>query len=229
MDVLYPCCAGLDVHKDTVVACSRTASGGAATSEVRTFATTTPGLLALSAWLAEHGCTHVAMKASGIYWKPVWHILADGEFTLILANAAHVKNTIDSQHPERTAINVVIHIASLTMAWENAADLLRSAAFFDAAHYPDARFTSTAVVPVSANHYIVKGNLEVRGVTRPIELDADLVEQHLDTQTGTEIGNFVVQGHLQRSAFGMTADSDFISDRVDLRISAHIQIVAPSG
>jgi len=139
------------------------------------------------------------------------------------------KLTIDSQHPERTAINVVIHIASLTMAWENAADLLRSAAFFDAAHYPDARFTSTAVVPVSANHYIVKGNLEVRGVTRPIELDADLVEQHLDTQTGTEIGNFVVQGHLQRSAFGMTADSDFISDRVDLRISAHIQIVAPSG
>ena len=137
--------------------------------------------------------------------------------------------TIDSQHPERTAINVVIHIASLTMAWENAADLLRSAAFFDAAHYPDARFTSTAVVPVSANHYVVKGNLEVRGVTRPIELDADLVEQHLDTQTGTEIGNFVVQGHLQRSAFGMTADSDFISDRVDLRISAHIQIVAPSG
>ena len=139
------------------------------------------------------------------------------------------KLTIDSQHPERTAINVVIHIGSLTMAWENAADLLRSAAFFDAAHYPDARFTSTAVVPVSANHYIVKGNLEVRGVTRPIELDADLVDRHLDPQTNTEVGDFVVQGHLQRSAFGMTADSDFISDRVDLRISARIQIVAPSG
>jgi polyisoprenoid-binding protein YceI len=137
--------------------------------------------------------------------------------------------TIDSQHPERTAISVVIHIASLAMAWENAADLLRSAAFFDAAHYPDARFTSTAVAPVSATHYIVKGNLEVRGVTRPIELDADLVGRHLDPQTDTEVGDFVVQGHLQRSAFGMSADSDFISDRVDLRISAHIQIVAPSG
>ena len=147
-----------------------------------------------------------------------------GEFSLFDS-----KLTIDNQHPERTAINVVIHIGSLTMAWENAADLLRSAAFFDAAHHPDARFTSTAIVPVSANHYIVKGNLEVRGVTRPIELDANLVEQHLDTQTGTEVGNFVVQGHLQRSAFGMTADSDFISDRVDLRISAHIQVVAPSG
>ena len=92
MDVLYPRCAGLDVHKDTVVACARVASDGAAKSEVRSFDTTTAGLLALSAWLAASGCTHVAMEATGVYWKPVWHILSDGEVTLILANAAHVKN-----------------------------------------------------------------------------------------------------------------------------------------
>jgi transposase len=92
MDVLYPRCAGLDVHKDTVVAGVRSAGNGATKTEVRTFSTTTPGLLALSAWLAEHGCTHVAMEAAGVYWKPVWHILSDGEFALILANAAHVKN-----------------------------------------------------------------------------------------------------------------------------------------
>jgi transposase len=59
---------------------------------VRTFATTTAGLLALSAWLSTTGCTHVAMEATGVYWKPVWHILAAGAFTLLLANAAHVKN-----------------------------------------------------------------------------------------------------------------------------------------
>ncbi|MGH8115197.1 MAG: IS110 family transposase [Rhodanobacteraceae bacterium] len=92
MDVLYPRCAGLDVHKDTVVAGVRLAADGPAKIEVRTFDTTTPGLLALADWLAENGCTHVAMEATGIYWKPVWHILSDGEFTLILANAAHVKN-----------------------------------------------------------------------------------------------------------------------------------------
>ena len=92
MDVLYPRCAGLDVHKDTVVAAVRMAGDGAANSEVRTFDTTTPGLLALSGWLAECGCTHVAMEATGVYWKPVWHILSDGDITLILANAAHVKN-----------------------------------------------------------------------------------------------------------------------------------------
>jgi transposase len=92
MDVLYPRCAGLDVHKDTVVAAVRIAANGAATIEVRTFDTTTPGLLALSGWLAECGCTHVAMEATGVYWKPVWHILSDGDVILILANAAHVKN-----------------------------------------------------------------------------------------------------------------------------------------
>jgi transposase len=54
---------------------------------VRICETTTPGLLALSAWLAECGCTHVAMEATGIYWRPVWHVLSQGEFALILANA----------------------------------------------------------------------------------------------------------------------------------------------
>jgi transposase len=92
MEVLYPRCAGLDVHKDSVVAGTRLADGGPARTEARTFDTTTPGLLALSAWLAEQGCTHVAMEATGVYWKPVWHVLSDGEFTLILANAAHVRN-----------------------------------------------------------------------------------------------------------------------------------------
>ena len=76
MEVLYPRCAGLDVHKDTVVASARLAAGRDVTVEVRTFPTTTAGLLALSAWLAERGCTHVAMEATGVYWKPVWHIAA---------------------------------------------------------------------------------------------------------------------------------------------------------
>ncbi len=92
MEVLHPHCAGLDVHKDTVVACVRHMGDGAVKREVRTFKTTTKDLMALSEWLSAEGCTHVALEATGIYWKPVWHILADGEFKLVLANAAHVKN-----------------------------------------------------------------------------------------------------------------------------------------
>ncbi len=92
MEVLHRHCAGLDVHKDTVVACVRHMVDGTGKREVRTFKTTTKDLMALSEWLSAEDCTHVAMEATGIYWKPVWHILADGEFTLVLANAAHVKN-----------------------------------------------------------------------------------------------------------------------------------------
>jgi transposase len=92
MDVLYANCAGLDIHKDTVVACSRRVTAGKVMREVRTFKTTTGELLALSEWLASLGATHIAMEATGVYWKPVWNILSDGDFALILANAAHVKN-----------------------------------------------------------------------------------------------------------------------------------------
>ena len=92
MQVLHPRCAGLDVHKDFVMAAVRLAEAGGVRCEVRRFETTTPGLLALGAWLAECGCTHAVMEATGVYWKPVWHVLSDGDLTLVLANAAHVKN-----------------------------------------------------------------------------------------------------------------------------------------
>jgi transposase len=90
MDILYPRCTGLDVHKDSVTARIRCVSPPVH-DEVRTFATTTTGLLALADWLEEHGCTHVAMEATGVYWKPVWHLLEE-RFQLILANAQHVRN-----------------------------------------------------------------------------------------------------------------------------------------
>ena len=92
MEVLHANCAGLDVHKDTVVACSRRAIGGKVVRDVRTFKTTTSELLALSEWLGSLGCTHIVMEATGVYWRPVWNILSDGDFELLLANAAHVKN-----------------------------------------------------------------------------------------------------------------------------------------
>jgi transposase len=92
MDVLYDRVAGLDVHKDTVVACVRIVAEGKAKRDCRTFATTTEQLMELRAWLEECRCTHVAMEATGVYWMPVLRILDEGGFELILANAAHIKN-----------------------------------------------------------------------------------------------------------------------------------------
>jgi transposase len=91
MEVVYPRCAGLDVHARSITACVRVASGHEVTYQHRTVATTTAGLLALAEWLGAAGCTHVAMEATGVYWKPVWHVL-DGHFTLVLANALHIRN-----------------------------------------------------------------------------------------------------------------------------------------
>jgi transposase len=88
---MYKRCAGLDVHQKTVVACLRIVDDGKLSEEVRTFETTTKGLLELAAWLEDQGCTHVGMEATGVYWKPVWHVL-EAKFKLVLANAAHIKN-----------------------------------------------------------------------------------------------------------------------------------------
>jgi transposase len=91
MEVLYSRCAGLDVHARRVTACVRIASGADVTYQHRTVPTTTRGLLELSDWLGEARCTHVAMEATGVYWKPVWHVLED-QFTLVLANALHIRH-----------------------------------------------------------------------------------------------------------------------------------------
>lgn len=91
MEIAYPCCCGLDVHKATVVACVLSAHGdGQPAKTVRTFGTMTADLLALGDWLAQAGVTHVAMESTGVYWRPIWNVLED-RFTLLLANAAHVK------------------------------------------------------------------------------------------------------------------------------------------
>ena len=92
MEVLHPHCAGLDIHKDSVVACVRHMAESKVTAEVRAFRTSTQELMDLSDWLSAEGVTHIGMEATGVYWRPIWHILADGEFELVLANAAHVKN-----------------------------------------------------------------------------------------------------------------------------------------
>jgi transposase len=91
MEVLHARCAGLDVHRDTVVACARIVEDKTVHHHVEQFGTTTVELRRLRDWLSGHGCTHVVVEATGVYWKPVWNVLYGG-FELVLANAAHVKN-----------------------------------------------------------------------------------------------------------------------------------------
>ncbi len=91
MEVLYPCCAGLDVHKKTVVACVlRSAPGGTTVQQTATFSTMLPDLQRLRDWLQAQGCSQVAMEATGVYWKPVYNVL-EGTLAVIVVNAEHIK------------------------------------------------------------------------------------------------------------------------------------------
>jgi len=92
MQVLYPHCAGIDVHKKTAVVCCRTtAPDGAVTTETRTFSTMTADLLTLSDWLTSKGITHVAMESTGEFWKPLYNLL-EGSFVILVVNAHHMHN-----------------------------------------------------------------------------------------------------------------------------------------
>ena len=93
MDRLVERCAGLDVHKASVTACVRiaTGEGEGARQEIREFATTTQGLLLLRDWLASFEVRLVGMEATGVYWKPIYYMLED-DFELWLLNARHLKN-----------------------------------------------------------------------------------------------------------------------------------------
>ena len=91
MEILHQCCAGLDVHKKTVVACIRCVGADSQAQDlVRTFGTMTGELLELADWLAAHAVVHVAMESTGVYWKPVFHLLED-RFQILLVNAQHIK------------------------------------------------------------------------------------------------------------------------------------------
>jgi transposase len=91
MDVHHGCCAGLDVHKATVVACvRRVGPDGRVEARVRTFGTTTGALLELGDWLVAEGVTRAAMESTGVYWKPVYYLLED-RLDVMLVNAQHIK------------------------------------------------------------------------------------------------------------------------------------------
>ena len=93
VDVLVERCAGLDVHKKTVMACVRSpAKGGGRHQELREFRTFSRELGRLREWLVAESVTEVAMEATGVFWKPVWYALEGAGFELLLANARHVKN-----------------------------------------------------------------------------------------------------------------------------------------
>jgi transposase len=107
MEVLYPRCAGLDVHAGSVTACVRIASGTRVTYEHRTVATTTRGLLDLNEWLTSHRCTHVALEATGVYWNRALRDLTRTRKQLVGEIARHtlrIQKTLEDANLKLTQV-----------------------------------------------------------------------------------------------------------------------------
>src|SRR5947207_9087651 len=91
MEIAYPCCTGLDVHKKDVKAClTTTQQDGQVCKEIRVYSTKTEDLLCMRDWLKEEGCTCIAMEATGVYSKPIYNLL-EGHFQLLVVNPQYVK------------------------------------------------------------------------------------------------------------------------------------------
>lgn len=107
MEDILDCCCGLDIHKDTIVACLLKGSlNEKPTSEIRTFSTLIPDLNLLKEWLIDEDCRYVAMESTGIYWKPIYEILEfafEGNIKLVVANARHIKNVPGKKTDKRDA------------------------------------------------------------------------------------------------------------------------------
>jgi polyisoprenoid-binding protein YceI len=131
---------------------------------------------------------------------------------------------LDLDQPARSHIDVAIDASAVEMPLQDQADLLRSDAYFDTAHHPTERFTSTSIQVLSPTHYVIHGTLQIRGVTQPQDLDATLRDRRVDQARGGEVADFVVQGEVRRSAFGMVADRMLLSDIVKLDIRIHLEV-----
>lgn len=131
---------------------------------------------------------------------------------------------LNNSHPERTRISVAVDAGSVDMAWHDAADMLRSADFFDVRRYPEVRYQSSSVQELARGHFTIRGLIQIRGVTQPLTLHAVLTRQSQDLADHSQIDDFVVHASLRRSAFGMTADEVFISDNVNIIIKARLKL-----
>jgi|ERR1051326_7285226 polyisoprenoid-binding protein YceI len=131
---------------------------------------------------------------------------------------------VDRTHPENTTIDIQVDADSVTIPWQDGADLLRGPDFFDAAHHRMIHFTGDRIVGLDPTHFRIVGTLEMRGVSHPLTLDATLERRWRDDAKAVEVADFNVRGVLSRADYGMTADPVMISNSIQLSIMARVAL-----
>jgi polyisoprenoid-binding protein YceI len=147
-----------------------------------------------------------------------------GDFQRFMASLA-----IDPARPELTTISVKIDARSVDLDSAEGLSMVRSPDYFDVAAHPEIVFHSNHVAVTSPDHYRIMGMIEIRGVTKPMTLDAVLAG-HEKGPAGP-VSDFTVDGTINRGDFGMVADQNFVSEMVQVHIRARIALdhAAPSA
>lgn len=121
-------------------------------------------------------------------------------------------------------VRVEVETGSAFLAYPGAPELLRSPAYFDSARFPIARFEGRAGLAGRIERFTIPGELEIRGIRKPIEIEGRLVARRMDPALGAEVAEFTAGGAMRRSDFGMTADAQMISDEIRLAVSVRLVV-----
>jgi len=209
MEAIHERVAGLDVHKTSVVACVRVRSGRKVRRACRTFETTTAGLQTLLTWLEEERCTHVAMEATGVYWRPVWNILSDGDFELVLANAAHIKNVPG----RKTDMNDAMWIADLL-----ACGLIR------ASFVPDPQMQDLRTLLRTRKQFVREQTRHVQRIHKTLEqgnIKLDAVISDIMGSSGRRMLEAMIEGESNPQVLAALADRRLKAKPSELHAALH--------
>ncbi len=143
-----------------------------------------------------------------------------GDFRRFMGSLA-----IDPARPELTMISVKIDAQSVDLDSAEGLTMVRSPDYFDVTAHPVIAFKSTGVTVVGPDHYRIAGTIEIRGISRPMTLDAMLTGE--DKTAAGPVSEFAVNGTINRGEFGMVADQSFVSEMVQVHIRARIALDHP--
>ena len=184
------------------------------------------GALSERAWPQSQGVFAIDQRFGTIEFS-VDHLglfTSHGDFRRFMGSLA-----IDPARPELTTIAVKIDAQSVDLDSAEGLSMVRSPDYFDVAAHPVIAFKSTGVTVVGPDHYRIAGTIEIRGISRPLTLDAMLTGQ--DKTPAGPVSEFAVSGTINRGEFGMVADQSFVSETVQVHIRARIALdhAGPAG
>ena len=136
---------------------------------------------------------------------------------------------LDTADASRASVNVTVQTASLALDWPGAQDLLQSPDYFNSKAYPVAHFQGVSEGHTGGDAFAIKGDLSLRGVTRPFDMQGKLLARRFDPKLGAQVADFAAGGTLSRSAFGMTADPLMTGDEVRIDVRVSLQLAAGSA